>query len=387
MVMLFNKIVYLYHLNSQIPRVNLEGLTLGQDFTLLTNIMTQSEQNKGSTRSVFPTFNGIWNQNHVNWLVEKFGSSSGEIKASDIRKKGSSNIPNKKYRELLELAVKQRLAYSNGKPVNHNKYGIHFNSSNSFSNNERLFDRELLLHPRMVNLPLRWYRLGSVDARNLQCWNETKAQWMYLYQLICSYQKEKINLEILPQWFDPHSRKFLEMEAWKYIYLYKALKFGWDEISKKFEFIEGGYNDYFMDILHDCSSTNLLINVANFRPDRVRSQYEYFLDLRNRLQPSDGQPLSRKEQDKLLKKFLGNKFDWLREQLNERGYLFQSKYLELQEILAASDEPFLQQISADWRAFDKKNENVQLAWLRLQKDKPRYAKYQEKARKKRFFGV
>jgi hypothetical protein len=362
--------------------------------------MAKSGQNKGSTRTKFPEFNGTWNLNHVEWLVDKFGDWVGEIKASDVRGKGSNNISYAEYRKLLELVVTSGRAYSNGKYANHNKYAIYLNSSNSSSGNEKLFDKELLLHPGIIDLPSKFYRVyqvGVVDARSLQCWVETKTYCTYLYQFFCGVQKEgKVNLNILPNYLDTHTKKSLSLEARMYICIYKTLKFGRDEMSRFFKSYEDNYNIVFLNILQKCSSNNLSVKLSGFKPSSPRYRYEYLQqanqevkkqELKNRSQDSDISFLDREKQDELIRKFFGKEFDWLGKQSAEHSYQFEKMCGTLQNMLATSNDPFLHQILSEWKVVEKEYTELYISQLRLLKDKPRFQKYTAKARKNYGFEV
>ncbi len=362
--------------------------------------MAELGQNKGSIRTKFPEFNGTWNLNHVEWLVEKFWEHVGEIKARDVRNKCPIKLLDAKYRELLELAVINRRAYSNGKPANDNKYAIYFNSSNLSLDNEKLFDKELLLDPRMRDLPPRFYRVG-VDAVSLNCWFETKTYWTYLYQLICGFQKEgKVNPDILPDWLDLNAKRLLIGEVQMYIYIYKALKFGWDEMPRIFKSYKDNYNIIFVDILQVCSCNTLLMKRSGFKPTSPRYRHKYLQqvnqelkkqELKNRSQDSNISFLDREKQDELIRKFftekLTKKFDWLGKQVADHSYRFEEMCGVLKEMLATSKDPFLHQILFEWKAVEKEYVDAYLGQSRLLKDKPRLENRNAKARKKRGFEV
>lgn len=357
--------------------------------------MAKSGQNKGSTRTKFPEFNGTWNLNHVEWLVEKFGGYVGEVKASDVRKKGSSKILYEEYRKLLELTVTNGLAYSNGKPVIHNKYAVYFNSSNSSSDNGKLFDKELLLDPRIIDLPLKseFYRVADVvNSRSLQCWVETKAHWTYLYQLICGFQKVgKVNLDILPDCLDPHTKKSLDKEVRMYIFIYKALKFGWDEMPRVFKSYKDNYNIIFLDILQACSSNDLSRKLSGFKLHSPSYFYKCVLDIREKLmdlpQDSDISFLDREKQDKLVKNFFGKEFDRLGKQVKEHSDRFDEMCGVLKKMLATSNDPVLHQILSEWKAAEKEYVHAYPGQLRLLANKTELEKYTAKARKKYGFEV
>jgi hypothetical protein len=362
--------------------------------------MAKSGQSKGSTRTKFPVFNGIWNQNHVEWLVKKFGDHISEVKARDVRNKCPVKLLDAEYRKLLELTVTNGRAYGNGKSAKDNKYAIYFNSSNSSTDNENLFDKELLLHPGIIDLPSRFYRVyrvGVLDARSLECWVETKTYWTYLYQLICGFQKKgKVNLDILPNYLDLHTKRSLGLEARMYICIYKALKFGRDEMSRVFKSYGDNYNIVFLDILRKCSSNNLSAKLSGFKPSSPRYRYEYLQqanqevkkqELKNRSQDSDISFLDREKQDELIRKFFTKELDWLGKQVAEHSYRFEEMCGVLKEMLATSSDPFLPQILSEWEAVEKEYVELYISQLRLLKDKPRLKKYTTKARKKYGFEV
>jgi hypothetical protein len=355
--------------------------------------MARSEQNEGSTKTKFPEYNGTWNLNHVEWLVEKFERHVGEIKASDVRKKGFSKISYEEYRKLLELAVKNKQAYSNGRPVSHNKYAIYFNSGNSF------FDDELLLDTRIANLPPESCQILTVDGEKLKSWYETKTYWTYVYLLFCGLQKEgKVDLDILPDWLDLNAKRLLVGEAQMYIHVYKALKFGWDEMPRVYTSYKDNYNVIFLDILLACSCNTLLIKYSGFKPISPRYRYEYLQqvnqdlkkqELKNRSQDSDISFLDREKQDELIRKFFGKEFDRLGKQVKEHSDRFNEMCGVLKKMLATSNDPVLHQILSEWKAAEKEKEYVDayLGQSRLLKDKPRLEKRNAKARKKRGFEV
>jgi hypothetical protein len=362
--------------------------------------MARSGQNQGSTKTKLPEYNGTWNLNHVEWLVEKFREHFGEIKARDVRDKYSIKrgerfikLPDAEYRKLLELAVINGRAYSNGRPASCKKYAIYFNSINSSSDNEKLFDKELLLDPRIIDLPPKseFYRVGVVDARSLECWVETKTYWTYLYQLICGFQKEgKVNLDVLPDWLDLHTKRLLGGEVKMYIYIYKALKFGWDKIPKAYKY-KDNYNIIFIDILQACSSNLLSIKLSGFKLRSPSYRYQYLYDhhedLKNQLQTSNGSLSCREEQDKLPGKFFGKEFDGLQKQVVEHFDRFKEMCGVLKKMLATSNDPSLHQILSEWEAVEEEYIKAYLGQSRLLKDNPRLENRNAKARKKRGFEV
>ncbi len=353
--------------------------------------MAQSGQNEGSTRTKFPAFNGTWNLNHVEWIVVKFGGHVGEIKARDVRNKCPHKLPDAEYRKLLELAVRNGRAYSNGRPANHNKYAIYFNSINSSSDNEKLFDKELLLDPRIIDLPPEFYRVRVVNARSLQYWVETKAYWTYLYQLICGFQKEgKVNLDILPNYLDSHTKKSLGLEVRMYICIYKALKFSWDEMPKVYKY-EDNYNIIFLDILQACSYNDLSRKLSGFKLHSPSYFYQCVIDIREKLmdlpQDSDMSFLDREKQDNLAKNFFGKEFDRLGKQVKEHSDRFEKMCGLLREMLATSNDPVLHQILSEWEAVEKEYVHAYPGQLRLLANKSELEKYTAKARKKYGFEV
>jgi hypothetical protein len=349
--------------------------------------MAQSKLDKGFTTNKFPAFSGTWNQNHVNWLVAKFGDRVGEVKASDVRKKGSSKITNEKYRELLELVVKSKQALCNGKLSIHNKYAIYFNVNNSKQyEKEDLFDKELILHPAITNLPPRFGLMYIPKARELESWVKTKMYWTCFYQLICSFQNEgKPDLKSLPNWLPRHVKKGLELDVKEYICIYKLIKFSWEEIEKYFNACEYNHNDFFIRLLQTRSLCELRLGVltGNYY-DRPRSQYEYLRQLHRFSTRSDGEPLSERDKKEIYKKFLGDKVD-IYFNTTERGFFsWLSICLRLKELLKVSDKPFVREVLADWKAIEQQQKDAHLAYLNLLKDKPRHAKYMQKAIKKQF---
>jgi hypothetical protein len=330
--------------------------------------MTKSGQNKGSTKTKFSEFNETWTQNHVEWLVEKFGGYVGEIKANDVRKKGSSEISYEKYRELLELAVKSRRAYSNGRLASHNKYAIYFNSGNS------LFDDELLLDIRITSLPPESCQIRTVDGEKLKRWHETKAYWTYVYKLLCGSQKEgKVDLNILPNYLDRHTKKSLKLNTRLHVCIYKALKFGWNEMPRCFELYGDNYNVFFLDILRRSSINMLSTKLSGFKPysSGYRDEYlhELHQELKDRSQPSDKSLLDREKQDELIRKIFGENFNSIERSVIESINQITEIHLALQKMLETSNDPALHQILSEWKAVNEECIKARFSQLRHQKDK------------------
>jgi hypothetical protein len=69
--------------------------------------------------------------NDFDLLISKFKDKSRLITATVISNNNIARSETSQYRrDLLQMAVEQGYASSNGKHPNHNKYGIYFNDKN-----------------------------------------------------------------------------------------------------------------------------------------------------------------------------------------------------------------------------------------------------------------
>jgi hypothetical protein len=158
--------------------------------------------------------------NDFDLLVSKFKDKSGLITATVISKKGIARSETPQYRkDLLQMAVTQGHAWSNGKHPNHNKYGIYFNDKNRVKVViEKTFDPSVLNSANFIDLPPHRLKNG-LNTEEIESWNAHQVYWLSVYQLLCGFQIEgKINLELLPAWYYPDlkgeiSDRFSKREA------------------------------------------------------------------------------------------------------------------------------------------------------------------------------
>lgn len=253
-------------------------------------------------------------------FIEKFKNSTGLVKATMLQNAGIAKKEKSQYqRNLLAQAVKNGVAWSNGEPYTHNKYGIYFHNDVEKVVVERTFDPSVLSNPNIIDLPPR--RLKNVlNTKEIETWNANKESWICIYQLLCGVQIEgNININLLPKWYYPSLRKEVSIKAEKLIVIYKVLKFGWSEFKEYFssergygwselkEYIlstgEDGYNDIFQIMLQARSIYGNNLNSIDLI-DRRRAQLNYLRELLD-----NGNDRNGSKNHKAFRNFLGINHD------------------------------------------------------------------------------
>lgn len=239
------------------------------------------------------------------WRIVLAKDKSGLITATVISKKGIARSETPQYRrDLLQMAVEQGYASSNGKHPNHNKYGIYFNDKNRVKVIvEKTFDPSVLNSENFIDLPPHSLKNG-LNIKEIESWNAHQKYWLSVYQLLCGFQIEgKINLELLPAWYYPDLKGEISLRSRELIVIYKILKLGTSELENYFSLGESGYNIIFQKILQN-RSVHLLKKSRIETIDRPRTQLYYLRELRDRKAE-----LSAIDREILSRNFLGNNFD------------------------------------------------------------------------------
>jgi hypothetical protein len=261
-------------------------------------------------------------------LIEKFENYIGLVNATMLENARIAKKEGSQYhRNLLEQAVKNGIAWSNGELYTHNKYGIYFHKDVEEVVLERTFDPSVLNNPNIIDLPPR--RLKNVlNTKEIENWTANKESWTCIYQLLCGVQIEgKININLLPTWYDSDFIKGVSTKAEKLIVIYKILKFGWSEFKEYFlsetgygwselkEYIlstgEDGYNDMFQIILHARSIYGCNLTTIDLI-DRPYAQLKYLRELVDHRSDRDGN-----EYHKAFRNFLDINYDVYTQRCND----------------------------------------------------------------------
>jgi hypothetical protein len=314
--------------------------------------------------------------NDFDLLVSKFKDKSGLITATVISKKGIARSETPQYRrDLLQMAVEQGYASSNGKHPNHNKYGIDFNDKNRVKVIvEKTFDSSVLDPVNFIDLPPHSLKNG-LNIIEIESCNAPQVYWLSVYQLLCGFQVEgKINLELLPAWYYPDLKGEISLMARRLIVIYKILKLGWSELEKHFPLGKCGYNVMFQKIFQS-KSAHLLKKSSIKIIDRPRTQLDYLRELRDRKAE-----LSAIDRQTLARKFMGNNFDTFRQiHLNTENIFGNDMFIKYMFRFTQNSD-----IKKRLVELDKLNEDVKtsaIKILRRKNDKDRTRKFEEKVLK------
>jgi len=314
--------------------------------------------------------------NDFDLLVSKFKDKSGLITATVISKKGIARSETPQYRrDLLQMAVEQGYASSNGKHPNHNKYGIYFNDKNRVKVIvKKTFDPSVLNPENFIDLPPHSLKNG-LNIKEIESWNAHQKYWLSIYQLLCGFQIEgKINLELLPAWYYPDLKGEISLSARRLIVIYKILKLGWSDLEKHFPLGKCGYNVMFQKILQS-KSAHLLKKSSIKIIDRPRTQLDYLRELRDRKAE-----LSAIDREILSRKFLGNNFDTSRQIHLDNKYIFGNDMF-IKHMFGSTQNSDIKKLLVE---LDKLNEDVKtsaIKTLNRKNDKNRTRRFEEKGLK------
>ena len=313
--------------------------------------------------------------NDFDLLVSKFKDKSGLITATVISKKGVARSETPQYRrDLLQMAVEQGYASSNGKHPNHNKYGIYFDVENRPKVViEITFDPSVLNQANIIDLPPRRLKVG-LNTEEIKKWNAHKEDWTDIYQLLCGFQVEgKINLKLLSAWYCPNTRERKSIEARRLILIYKILKLGWCELKEYFPSSgERGYNGLFQDVLWARSvvSFNRYSNINLI--DRPRIQLDYMRELHNvEADPNDS------DYQMLFQKFLGSNFDTYMQLCTEKLSVLGSGRV-ITYMLSSTQNGDIKKLLVEWKKLDEERKTSNRKSLSRQNDKSRTKKSHKK---------
>ena len=311
--------------------------------------------------------------NDFDLFVSKFKDKSGLITATVISKKGIARSETPQYRrDLLQMAVEQGLAWSNGKHPTHNKYGIYFNDKNRVREIiEKTFDPSVLNPVNFIDLPPHSLKNG-LNIKEIENWNAHQVYWLSVYQLLCGFQIEgKINLELLPAWYYPDLKGEISLRARELIVIYKILKLGESELEKYFSLGKLGYNIMFQEILQAKSA--LLLNKSRIETiDRPRTQLNYLRELRDRKAE-----LSAIDREILSRNFLGKNFDTSRQIHLDKKYIVGNDMF-IKHMFGSTQNSDIKKLLVE---LDKLNEDVKtsaIKTLNRKNDKNRTSNFEEK---------
>jgi hypothetical protein len=316
------------------------------------------------------------NQNKLNdfdLLVSKFKDKSGLITATVISKKGIARSKTPQYRrDLLQMAVEQGYASSNGKHPTDNKYGIYFNDKNRVRVIvEKTFDPSALDPINFIDLPPHSLKNG-LNIKEIENWNAHQVYWLSVYQLLCGFQiEEKINLELLPAWYYPDLKGEISLIARKLIVIYKILKLGWSEIEKHFPLGKFGYNVMFQKILQ-AKSAHLLKKSSIKIVDRPRTQLDCVHELRDRkAELTDG------DSERIYRKFFGDNFDDYRQIYLDKKHVF-GHDMFIKIMFSSTQNSDIKKLLVDLDILGEDVKTSAIKTLRRKTDKNRTSNFEEK---------
>ncbi len=207
-------------------------------------------------------------------LCDKFKNHKGLVTATDVNRKNIGRTETSQYRrDLLNRAIEERLAWSNGKNSTHNKYGIYFNvAEDSKQTKEYFFDSAVLLHPMIINMPSREHPIHHLFTYRHALWVQVKEEWTEVYRALCVYQdRGGITAKDLHFRAGKDTTRYYLIKINMYIAMYRAIKVGWDDPTLKEAGVEiSDYNSFFVFILHSNSNEDFFRTIS---PSKETIQY------------------------------------------------------------------------------------------------------------------